>query len=193
MTSSYQQFRLTFSIAIRSALRLATGQSQYQSLCFSLANYYQKLIIMSQMLSRRIAQAPALRTVALRRALPITQSRTFLPEQLNSRAIYDEKFPEPPSLTEAEDPNQVCVKLAGHGLFFGSTLTYDCRTVPTSILQESSDSSVIPMPIGGTSRSAETSASLCTRTTTSWECSHLTNTRGYLQPRELLRLAPSSS
>ncbi|KAM0814390.1 putative NADH:ubiquinone oxidoreductase 20.1kD subunit [Seiridium cardinale] len=60
----------------------------------------------AQMLSRRIAQAPTLRSLASRRALPITQCRTFLPNSLNDRAIVEEKYPDPPQLTDAEDPNQ---------------------------------------------------------------------------------------
>lgn len=61
------------------------------------------------MLPRRIAQAPALRSVAQRR-LPIVQRRGFLPNSMNDKAIYDEKYPEPPTLTEAEDPHMVSVR-----------------------------------------------------------------------------------
>ncbi|ORY66183.1 uncharacterized protein BCR38DRAFT_340298 [Pseudomassariella vexata] len=57
------------------------------------------------MLHRRIAQAPALRSLASRR-LPLVQRRGFLPNSLNDRAIYDEKFPDLPKLTDAEDPGQ---------------------------------------------------------------------------------------
>ncbi|KAH6657507.1 NADH:ubiquinone oxidoreductase subunit [Truncatella angustata] len=58
------------------------------------------------MLSRRIAQAPALRSLISRRALPVVQTRTFIPNAVNDNAILEEKYPEPPKLTEAEDPNQ---------------------------------------------------------------------------------------
>lgn len=59
------------------------------------------------MLSRRIAQAPALRSLVSRRALPIVQCRTFIPDHINSKALVDEKYPDAPKLTEVEDPGQV--------------------------------------------------------------------------------------
>lgn len=44
---------------------------------------------------------------AARRSLvPMTQTRTFIPESINGRRVIDEKYPEPPRLTEAEDPLQ---------------------------------------------------------------------------------------
>jgi NADH dehydrogenase (ubiquinone) 1 beta subcomplex subunit 8 len=59
------------------------------------------------MLSRRIAQAPALRSLASRRALPIVQQRTFIPDSINSKRLVDEKYPDALRLSEAEDPGQV--------------------------------------------------------------------------------------
>ncbi|EFX00009.1 NADH:ubiquinone oxidoreductase subunit [Grosmannia clavigera kw1407] len=60
-----------------------------------------------QMLSRRIVKAAPLRQAALaatRRLAPVVQQRTYIPNSMNSVEVINEKFPEPPSLTEAEDP-----------------------------------------------------------------------------------------
>lgn len=63
------------------------------------------------MLSRRIARASVSRSataaVAARR-LPLVQTRTFLP-RYNDKV--DEMYPDSdyPQLTEAQDPNQVCI------------------------------------------------------------------------------------
>ncbi|KIH94038.1 NADH dehydrogenase (ubiquinone) 1 beta subcomplex 8 [Sporothrix brasiliensis 5110] len=60
------------------------------------------------MLPRRIVPATPLRRAALaaarRTLLPAVQQRTFIPESINGRRVIDEKYPEPPRLTEAEDP-----------------------------------------------------------------------------------------
>ncbi|KAI0482537.1 hypothetical protein GGR56DRAFT_620361 [Xylariaceae sp. FL0804] len=59
------------------------------------------------MLAQRIARASALRpaSVASRR-LPLVQQRTFFPPSYNDPAIVEEKYPDYPQLTEAEDPGQ---------------------------------------------------------------------------------------
>jgi hypothetical protein len=60
------------------------------------------------MLSQRLVRATALRSaIAPIRRLPIIQQRTFLPASLSDRKILDEKFPEHPTLSEAEDPEMV--------------------------------------------------------------------------------------
>ena len=60
------------------------------------------------MLPQRIARAPALRSASLAaRRLPIVQQRTFVPRSYTDPAVIEEKFPDNPKLTEAEDPNQV--------------------------------------------------------------------------------------
>ncbi|KAK6842964.1 NADH:ubiquinone oxidoreductase 20.1kD subunit [Apiospora arundinis] len=61
---------------------------------------------MATMLPRRIAQAPALRSAAqAARRLPVIQRRCFLPNSLTDKSIVEEKYPDPPKLTDAEDPN----------------------------------------------------------------------------------------
>ncbi|KAI0437137.1 hypothetical protein F4803DRAFT_539960 [Xylaria telfairii] len=60
------------------------------------------------MLYPRVARASARRaaSMAAPRRLPVVQQRTFLPESsLPSRKTLDEKFPDQPTLTDAEDPN----------------------------------------------------------------------------------------
>ncbi|OAA53913.1 NADH:ubiquinone oxidoreductase subunit [Niveomyces insectorum RCEF 264] len=60
------------------------------------------------MLSRRLVRATPLRQVALaatRRLTPAVQQRTFIPNSIVSSEIVDQKYPDPPSLTEAEDPD----------------------------------------------------------------------------------------
>ena len=60
------------------------------------------------MLPRRIAQAPALRSAAqAARRLPVIQRRCFLPNSINDKSIIEEKYPDPPQLTDVEDPNMV--------------------------------------------------------------------------------------
>ena len=58
------------------------------------------------MLSSRIERASALLS-ATRRVPVVVQSRTFIPSSMNDPAIMEEKYPEYPKLTEAEDPLQV--------------------------------------------------------------------------------------
>ncbi|KAK7970163.1 NADH:ubiquinone oxidoreductase 20.1kD subunit [Apiospora saccharicola] len=61
---------------------------------------------MATMLPRRIAQAPALRSAAqAARRLPMIQRRCFLPNSITDKTITEEKYPDPPMLTDAEDPN----------------------------------------------------------------------------------------
>ncbi|KAI1428117.1 hypothetical protein F5Y12DRAFT_711432 [Xylaria sp. FL1777] len=43
--------------------------------------------------------------MAASRRLPIIQQRTFLPESFNNKKIIDEKYPDHPTFTDAEDPN----------------------------------------------------------------------------------------
>ncbi|EMT60919.1 NADH dehydrogenase (ubiquinone) 1 beta subcomplex 8 [Fusarium oxysporum f. sp. radicis-lycopersici 26381] len=57
------------------------------------------------MLPQRIVRASALRsTMTAARRLPTIQRRTFLPDQYTDKKVIDQKYPEPPSLSEAEDP-----------------------------------------------------------------------------------------
>lgn len=66
------------------------------------------------MLPQRIARASALRSSLMAaRRLPTTQRRTFLPYQFTDKKIIEEKYPEPPSMTEAEDPEMVCSNRVG--------------------------------------------------------------------------------
>lgn len=60
------------------------------------------------MLPQRIVRASALRsTMTAARRLPTIQRRTFLPDQYTDKKVIDQKYPEPPSLSEAEDPGMV--------------------------------------------------------------------------------------
>lgn len=60
------------------------------------------------MLPQRIARASALRSgMAAARRLPTIQRRTFLPDQYTDKKVIDQKYPEAPSMTEAEDPGMV--------------------------------------------------------------------------------------
>ena len=62
----------------------------------------------SQMLSRRIASASTRSAVSLgARPLPLVQRRTFFPRQMNSPKVINEKYPDYPKLTDAEDPGMV--------------------------------------------------------------------------------------
>lgn len=66
------------------------------------------------MLPQRLARASALRTgMAATRRLPITQRRGFLPPQYTEKKILEEKFPEGPKLSPAEDPEMVSPLLPG--------------------------------------------------------------------------------
>lgn len=60
------------------------------------------------MLSRRIASAPTRCALSFgAKPLPLVQRRTFFPPQMNSPKVIDEKYPEYPKLTDAEDPGMV--------------------------------------------------------------------------------------
>lgn len=60
------------------------------------------------MFSQRIVRTSALRnSLAAARRTPIVQRRGYLPEHYSDKRILENKFPEPPSLTEAEDPGMV--------------------------------------------------------------------------------------
>lgn len=58
------------------------------------------------MLYQLVARASALRaaSMAASRRLPIVQQRAFLPESYNNKNIIEEKFPDQPAGTDAEDP-----------------------------------------------------------------------------------------
>jgi NADH dehydrogenase (ubiquinone) 1 beta subcomplex subunit 8 len=57
------------------------------------------------MLPQRIARASALRTSLMAgRRLPIVQQRGFLPATHSDPKVLDSKYPEPHSMTAAEDP-----------------------------------------------------------------------------------------
>ncbi|PHH66735.1 hypothetical protein CDD81_5867 [Ophiocordyceps australis] len=60
------------------------------------------------MLSTRLVRVAALRSSltapASQRLLSTTQRRSFFPNDHSTRRVLDEKYPEPPHLTEAEDP-----------------------------------------------------------------------------------------
>ncbi len=134
------------------------------------------------MLPLRLARAAPLRgplatkqlTVA---RLPIVQRRTFLPDSITARNQLDEKYPEDPVLTAAEDPEMVCV-LRGWLEARGPELTLSRRTAATSTLLASSANSVTRTESGGTSRSEGTLASLFTRITTFSGFSAPTSTPG---------------
>ena len=60
------------------------------------------------MLPQRIVRTSALRNaLAGTRRAPIVQRRGYLPTQYSDKKILNEKYPDPPSLTEAEDPGMV--------------------------------------------------------------------------------------
>ncbi|KAH7312634.1 NADH:ubiquinone oxidoreductase 20.1kD subunit [Stachybotrys elegans] len=56
------------------------------------------------MLSQRLVRATALRSNLAARRLPVIQQRTFIPPQYSDRKILDEKYPEHPGMSAAEDP-----------------------------------------------------------------------------------------
>ncbi len=61
-----------------------------------------------QMLPQRIVRTSALRnSLAAARRAPIVQRRGFLPPHYSDKKTLDEKYPEPPQMTEAEDPGMV--------------------------------------------------------------------------------------
>lgn len=63
-----------------------------------------------QMLPQRIARSSAtgLNFLAARR-LPALQRRCFLPDSYSDRKVFEAKFPERQTLTEAEDPGMVSI------------------------------------------------------------------------------------
>ena len=64
------------------------------------------------MLPQRLARASALRTgMAAARRLPVIQQRGYLPPQYTDRRILEEKYPDPPQLSAAQDPDMVSVEL----------------------------------------------------------------------------------
>ncbi|CAG1961571.1 unnamed protein product [Fusarium graminearum] len=64
-----------------------------------------RIVPSAEMLPQRIARASALRSgMAAARRLPTIQRRTFLPDQYTDKKVIDQKYPEAPSMTEAEDP-----------------------------------------------------------------------------------------
>lgn len=60
------------------------------------------------MLSRRIVRAAPIRTTTLSaRRVPLIQQRTFLPDSVTGQSRMDERYPDPATLTDAEDPGMV--------------------------------------------------------------------------------------
>jgi NADH dehydrogenase (ubiquinone) 1 beta subcomplex subunit 8 len=48
--------------------------------------------------------------MAAARRLPIIQQRGYLPPQYTDRKILEEKYPDPPNLSPAQDPDMVSVE-----------------------------------------------------------------------------------
>lgn len=68
------------------------------------------------MLPQRIVRASALRnSISAARRLPTIQRRCFLPHAYTDKKTIDEKYPEPPSMTEAEDPGMVSSDMRAEG------------------------------------------------------------------------------
>lgn len=62
------------------------------------------------MLSRRIASASTQVAANIgAKPLPLIQRRTFFPPKMNSPKVIEEKYPEHPKFTDAEDPEMVCL------------------------------------------------------------------------------------
>jgi NADH dehydrogenase (ubiquinone) 1 beta subcomplex subunit 8 len=60
------------------------------------------------MLPQRIVRASAFRHgLSAARRVPTIQRRTYLPSEYTDKKILDEKFPDPPSMTAAQDPDMV--------------------------------------------------------------------------------------
>jgi NADH dehydrogenase (ubiquinone) 1 beta subcomplex subunit 8 len=60
------------------------------------------------MLSQRLVRAAALRkSTAAARRLPAIQRRTYLPSSFSDKKVYEEKYPDAPKLSAAEDPEMV--------------------------------------------------------------------------------------
>jgi hypothetical protein len=92
-----------------------------------------------------------------------------MPAQYSDKKVLEEKYPDPPALSAAEDPEMVSPNpnYEGKAPFLRARqLTTEHRTEVTSTRPVSSDNSETPTPTGGTPRSDETSASRFTRTTT---------------------------
>lgn len=52
------------------------------------------------------------------------QRRCFLPNSITDKSIIEEKYPDPPQLTDAEDPNMVSDAVHNtHGCLVGGKLT----------------------------------------------------------------------
>ena len=66
------------------------------------------LTLALQMLSCRIVRATPF-SLRAARALPITQRRTFIPEEIHGKKLVEQYYPSSdyPSLTAAEDPEMV--------------------------------------------------------------------------------------
>lgn len=61
-----------------------------------------------QMLSQRLVRASALRHgFSAARRLPTIQRRTFLPSEYTDRKTLDAKYPDPPQMDAAQDPDMV--------------------------------------------------------------------------------------
>ena len=58
------------------------------------------------MLSQRLARSAA-RASLTARCVPQVQRRTYIPSQFSDPKIIDEKYPDRPQTTEAEDPGMV--------------------------------------------------------------------------------------
>ncbi|KAK0391562.1 hypothetical protein NLU13_1062 [Sarocladium strictum] len=57
------------------------------------------------MLPQRLLRASTLRTTAAAaRRLPIVQRRAFMPAQYSDKKVLEEKYPDPPTFSAAEDP-----------------------------------------------------------------------------------------
>lgn len=65
------------------------------------------------MLSRRIARVSTIRSASAALAAPaqrlpaLQQRRTFFPDGINDRKTIEEKYPDYPQLSPAEDPDMV--------------------------------------------------------------------------------------
>ena len=63
------------------------------------------------MLSRRIVRAAPIRaTTFAARRIPLIQQRTFLPDSITGKGRLEERYPDYPTLSDAEDPEMVSVR-----------------------------------------------------------------------------------
>lgn len=61
-----------------------------------------------QMLPQRLARASALRnSMGVARRMPIIQRRTFFSVDYTDKKLLDQKYPEGPDLSPAQDPEMV--------------------------------------------------------------------------------------